>query len=74
VLEPFGCDYCAWDDNRLYGHVPEVASRSERLLILIQCDRCGALYEENEDGTVDWRLTPEEADLLYPGWRPMDSN
>lgn len=72
--DPFGCDYCAWDGNRLYGHVPEVASREGRLFILVQCHVCGAIYEQNEDGSVDRRLSTEEADLLYPAWRRRASN
>lgn len=72
--EPFGCDYCAWDDNRLYGHVPEVASREGRQLTLHRCPRCGTLYEQNESGSIDDRISPDEADRFYPGWDRPDSN
>jgi hypothetical protein len=74
VPESFGCDSCAWDDNRLYGHVPEVTSREGRRLSLVQCHLRGATYEQNEDGSVDRRLTQEEADLLFPGCRQPPSN
>ena len=64
----FGCSYCADEQNRWYGHVPQIGSSEERGLILLRCPRCGALYE-NTAGGYDRtrRLTTDEAALLYPG-------
>lgn len=66
----FGCDYCADDQNRFFGHVEQVADNEERGMILIRCPRCGALYENTpagEDRTR--RLTDDEAEALFPGFR-----
>jgi hypothetical protein len=63
----FGCEYCADDGNRLYGHVMQIASSWERGMILIRCPRCGALYENTAGGFDRMRrLTPDEAAGLYP--------
>jgi hypothetical protein len=64
----FGCEYCADDQNRLFGHVTQIGSDEERQMILLRCPRCAALYEnapEGEDRTR--RLQPEEAERLFPG-------
>ena len=63
----FGCDYCADDQNRFYGHVKQLAADDEREKILLRCPRCGALYENapvGEDQTR--RLNEDEAGELYP--------
>lgn len=63
----FGCDYCADDQNRWYGHVTQIGSDDARQTILLRCPRCGALYEnapQGEDATR--RLTEDEARTLYP--------
>jgi hypothetical protein len=67
----FGCDYCADDQNRFFGHVTQIADSEERKMILIRCPRCGTLYENTpagEDRTR--RLTAEEAQALFPDFRP----
>ena len=67
----FGCDYCRDDQNRFYGHVTQIASSDERRMILIQCPRCGALYENTPQGQDRTRrLTTVEAARLFPSWRP----
>lgn len=65
----FGCDYCADDANRFYGHVTQIASDEGRGRILLRCPRCGALYE-NSPGGVDEtrRLTVSEARAAFPPW------
>jgi hypothetical protein len=66
----FGCDYCRDDQNRLYGHVTQVASSEERQMILIRCPRCGALYENAPRGPDQTRrLTHEEAERQFPGFQ-----
>jgi hypothetical protein len=58
----FGCDYCHDDHNRLYGHVTQIASNEALRLILLECPRCGALYENAPKGDdATRRLTYEEA-------------
>ena len=64
----FGCDYCADDQNRLYGHVTQISSNAERRTILLSCPRCRALYENTTTGDDRTRrLTLEEAQELFPG-------
>jgi hypothetical protein len=64
----FGCDYCADDQSRFYGHITQISSNEERRTILLRCPRCGALYENTPAGTDRMRrLTPEEARELFPG-------
>jgi hypothetical protein len=64
----FGCEYCADDQNRLYGHVTQIGSSEERSMILLRCPRCGALYENTPGGKDRTRrLTVAEAEQLYPG-------
>jgi hypothetical protein len=67
----YGCDYCADDDNRLYGHVQQVASDEDRGFILLQCPRCDALYENTPGGFDETRrLTMLEARRAFPTWSP----
>jgi len=68
--DPFGCDYCASDGNRLHGHIPEVASRNGRERVLIQCPKCESLYEQTESRSIDRRVTAAEARMLYL-WDPL---
>jgi hypothetical protein len=64
----FGCGYCADDQNRLYGHLDQLDSDETRQMILLRCPRCGTYYENTPRGEDKTRrLTPEEADHLYPG-------
>ena len=64
----FGCDYCADDQNRWFGHVTQIGSDEERGLILLRCPRCGAFYENTAGGDDQTRrLTTAEAAQLYPG-------
>ena len=64
----FGCDYCRDDQNRFYGHVAQIGSDERRRMILIQCPRCGALYENTPRGPDETRrLSLDEATHLYPG-------
>lgn len=70
----FGCGYCADDQNRLFGHVPQIGSDPTRRMILIRCPRCGALYENTPSGPdATRRLSSEEADDLYPPERRIES-
>jgi hypothetical protein len=77
AMEPgveFGCDYCADWQNRLFGHVTQVASDESRRMILLQCPRCGVLYENTALGPDETRrLTVDEARRLYPTWAPHGS-
>lgn len=62
----FGCDYCADDQNRFYGHVLQIASDEARQMILLRCPRCGALYENTPRGADETRrLTEAEAEKLF---------
>jgi hypothetical protein len=66
----FGCDYCANDEYRWFGHVTQVGSRivQGEGLILLRCPRCNTLYENTYIGADRTRrLTEAEADQLYPG-------
>ena len=63
----FGCDYCADDQNRWYGHVTRIGSDEHRQRILLHCPRCGALYENSPQGEdATRRLTEDEARKLNP--------
>ena len=63
----FGCDYCADDQHRLYGHVTQIGSDETRRMILLRCPRCGALYENSPQGDDQTRrLTEDEARTLFP--------
>ena len=62
----FGCDYCRDDQNRLFGHVTQIASDEVRRMILLQCPRCDALYENTTAGRDRTRrLTENEARQLF---------
>jgi hypothetical protein len=64
----FGCDYCADDQNRWFGHLAQLGSDEDRQVILLRCPRCGSLYENAPKGDDRTRrLLPEEAARLYPG-------
>ena len=66
----FGCAYCRDDQNRLFGHVRQIASNEERGTILLQCLRCDALYENTPRGPDNTkRLTEAEAQALFPDFR-----
>ena len=66
----FGCDYCRDDQNRWFGHVTQVASSEDRGTILLECPRCGALYENTAGGDDQTRrLTVEEAAEIFPDRR-----
>jgi len=63
----FGCRFCADDQNRLFGHVTQIGSDESRRRILLQCPRCGALYENTPRGNDNThRLTMDQANKLYP--------
>jgi hypothetical protein len=69
----YGCEYCADDANRSYGHVPQVATDCDRGFILLRCPRCGALYENTAGGFDETRrLTESEARRSFPTWSPSD--
>jgi hypothetical protein len=64
----FGCDFCADDQNRLYGHLVQVGSNETRRTILLRCPRCNTLYENTAVGADETRrLTEVQAEQLYPG-------
>jgi hypothetical protein len=65
-VRDYGCEYCADDQNRLYGHVTQVGTHAELSLLLLQCPRCGALYEMDGVGAKTVRLMPSEAKQRYP--------
>jgi hypothetical protein len=63
----FGCDYCADDQNRWYGHVKQLAASPDREMILSRCPRAETLYENTPDGEdMTRRLTEADAASLYP--------
>jgi hypothetical protein len=65
----YGCDYCADDANRFYGHVTQIASDADRGFILLQCPDCGALYENTPGGFDETRrLSVSEARQAFPTW------
>jgi hypothetical protein len=62
----FGCEYCANNENRWYGHVTQIASDESRAMILLRCPRCGALYENSAGGPdATRRLTEDQARELF---------
>lgn len=68
----FGCDFCRDDQNRLFGHLDQIDSDERRRMFLLQCPRCGALYENSARGQDQTRrLTKSEAEQLYPGSAPL---
>jgi hypothetical protein len=69
----YGCEYCADDGNRLYGHVTQVATDDDRGFILLRCPRCGALYQNTAGGFDETRrLTESEARRGFPTWSSSD--
>jgi hypothetical protein len=62
----YGCEYCADDQNRWYGHVTQVGTHAELSLLLLRCPRCRALYEMDGVGAKTVRLTQSEAKQRYP--------
>jgi uncharacterized Zn finger protein len=67
----FGCDFCADDANRHYGHVKQIGSSEDRLTILLRCPRCGSLYENTPRGMDRTRrLDGAEARRLFPDAGP----
>jgi hypothetical protein len=70
----FGCDYCQDDQNRLYGHVPQIASDEQRRMLLLRCPRCGSLYENSARGPDRTRrLSEAEAERLFPAFGTVDA-
>lgn len=69
MTEAFGCDHCADDQNRQYGHVEQVATHPTESAVLLRCPRCGALYSDSWRETV--RLTVEQARREF-GWNPSN--
>ncbi|MGZ4431254.1 MAG: hypothetical protein ACXVYV_06355 [Gaiellales bacterium] len=64
----FGCDYCGDEQSFHYGHVTQIGSDEGRMMILLRCPECGALYENTPTGSDRIRrLTEQEADDLFPG-------
>ncbi len=73
VAVDFGCDYCADDQNRLYGHVAQIGSDEVRRMLLLRCPRCGSFYENFPQGPgpaldMTRRLNEAEARALFPEW------
>lgn len=69
-MTDLGCDYCRGDQNRLYGHVTQIASDEARRMILLRCPRCLALYENSPDAPDRTRrLSETDAEVLFPGFR-----
>jgi hypothetical protein len=64
--DSFGCDYCADDANRLYGHVDQIGTHADLSLLLLRCPRCGTLYEMSGDGAATIRLSLAQARQRYP--------
>lgn len=62
----YGCDYCADDQNRQFGHVTQVGTHATDSLLLLRCPRCGVFYEQAGVGARTVRLTPDEARARYP--------
>jgi hypothetical protein len=57
----FGCEYCADDHNRFYGHLTQIASDKATQAILLRCPRCGAYYENTPRG-ADKTRRPSSAE------------
>jgi len=57
-----GCDYCADDENMYFGHVRQIGSSDSRGKLLLECPRCGWLYEASPIGPKGaTHLTAEQA-------------
>jgi hypothetical protein len=64
----FGCDYCADEQNRTYGHVTQIGHSDETGSLLLRCPRCSTLYEVTEGvGSRTTRLSVEDAKRRFPG-------
>jgi hypothetical protein len=64
----FGCDYCADDPSRFFGHIIQVGNDDARRMILLRGACCGTLYENSLRGADRTRrLTDDEAKRLFPG-------
>jgi len=62
-----GCDYCADDDNMLYGHVEQIASSDERRALLLRCPHCRSMYEVRPgEVVITTRLSENEASERFP--------
>ena len=62
----FGCEFCADDHNRWFGHVPQIGDDPERGMVLLRCPRCGAVYENTMVGSDRTRrLSLQQARQLY---------
>jgi hypothetical protein len=62
----YGCEFCAHPQNRWFGPVHQVAIDLDRGLVLLQCPRCAALYENAVVGADQTRrLTEEEAEQRF---------
>lgn len=63
----FGCAFCGDDQNRWFGHLTQRGASEERRTILLECPRCGTLYETTASGEDRTRrLTRQQADRLFP--------
>ena len=61
-----GCEYCADDSNMYFGRVSQIASDEDNRTLLLQCPRCGWLYETSPRGARDARqITEGEARGRY---------
>ena len=57
-----GCDYCADHANMYFGHVHQLRLGEKRHKLLLECPRCGWLYEASPTGPPDAiHLTPAQA-------------
>ena len=62
----FGCDFCADEQNRFFGHVTQIASDDATGLVLLRCPRCEAYYENTPAGADNTtRLSPDQAHQRY---------
>ena len=71
--DEFGCDSCRDDQNRWYGHLDQLGSNEDGL-ILLRCPRCSSLYENTAGGwDATRRLTKDEAHGRFPdaAWPPL---
>jgi len=59
----FGCEYCASEENRLFGHVPQIGSNALQHLIVMRCPKCGAFYSNTPDGDDQTQRLKETAAL-----------
>jgi len=62
----FGCDYCADEDNRFFGHLEQLCDDTGGVVVLRR-PRCGSFYEFDDLGRETVRLTVEQARERLPG-------